>query len=246
MAVVMAVVMIVGSLLWLGKTGQWLTVQDIKLECEDNNGLEGYLSSHAPFSPQEICYRLNKQLRFYYGKPLYALDIEKMSSDLARDPWVNKVEMQRIFPDQLLIQVVAKKMVATMIAESGKMIPIDDQGRLLPKVEALDMLGVVQLDSNLKRKESLRKQAAHIVGGLPNSGLFSRKAVSKISYDSKRGFVLELSQPSAQIIIGDDLKFKSHQQLNQVLEYLEVRNIRDRVIDLSFEKKVVVRPRNAD
>ena len=71
------------------------------------------------------------------------------------------------------------------------------------------------------------------------------RSVSEIQYSKKDGLVLVLGLDDNTVIMGDREFKKRIDHVRRVVQYLRSENLRGRVIDARFSKKVVVRLRNA-
>ena len=69
----------------------------------------------------------------------------------------------------------------------------------------------------------------------------SRTKLSEVSYDRRDGYWIQLIDSNVKIKFGEnDFAMKSA-RVSQVLEYLEKKDLKARVIDANLSKKVLVR-----
>jgi cell division protein FtsQ len=67
------------------------------------------------------------------GTPLLDVSPAAVAARLLRsDPWLGAVQVERVFPSELLLQVVPRTVVALVEARGGQVLGIDATGRLLP------------------------------------------------------------------------------------------------------------------
>ena len=65
--------------------------------------------------------------------------------------------------------------------------------------------------------------------------------VSEIGYDKKEGYWIKLLNSETRVQYGEDQFEIKSARISQVIEYLESRNLKARVIDANLSKKVLVR-----
>ena len=78
---------------------------------------------------------LRDQLDIVKGDSLFTFSPETAMTRMMALPWVEAVEIHRVFPNQLYVFVKEKKPAAVWITPEGKPLLIDDQGKTIaPKV----------------------------------------------------------------------------------------------------------------
>ena len=97
-------------------------------------------------------------------------------------------------------------------------------------------------DTFQKRTDILVK-AMVILEQVPAEGLFSRKNIAEIHFDSTKGLVFQTVEPSLEVHLGEDQVGIKSARVNQVIDYIRNRNLQARVIDANLTKKVLVRLR---
>jgi cell division protein FtsQ len=65
--------------------------------------------------------------------------------------------------------------------------------------------------------------------------------VSEIGYDRKEGSWIKLLNSETRVNLGEEQFEIKSARISQVIEYLEGRNLKARVIDANLSKKVLVR-----
>jgi len=71
------------------------------------------------------------------------------------------------------------------------------------------------------------------------------KNISEIFYSKKEGFKIFLKGVATEVRMGDSDFGPKISRVEKVLSYLDSQNVKGRVIDARFSKKVVVRVRKA-
>ena len=79
---------------------------------------------------------------------------------------------------------------------------------------------------------------------MPNEGLLSHESISEINVGKKEEIWLTHLQTKSWIKLGDENTAIKSARVAKVLEYLDHNNLKGRVIDADFSKKVLVKLRN--
>lgn len=126
---------------------------------------------------------------------------------------------------------------------SGKFFIVNSAGLILPDNRQPSDLPLVRINE-LIDNESLRKQTLDLFSSLKNLKRFSSSRVSEVHFDKIDGFNIWLADGETNVKLGtENLRMKAS-LVNRVIEHLDEEQLRARVIDARFKKKVVVRPRN--
>lgn len=193
-----------------------------------------------PFQEMELKAIFDRLL----GRRIWSISADELHSEAAILPWVEQVEVRRVLPDKVSVNV-RPKLIAAWIADArGELHGVSFWGELLPsRLRDGSVNAPVMTGSGLKDSEELRRKAAEFLFQLPNQGILSRETVNTISYENKKGFVIFVEGQSGAIVLGtDDLHAKA-QRVRSVLEYLKHEGTQAKTIDASLEKKVLVRLR---
>lgn len=195
---------------------------------------------HAPWEK-----KVQKLTSSFLKKQIWEIDLGILKEDIQNLPWVEKFYISRQFPDQISIEIISKKIPALTITSNGQIIPISEDANLLPQIPASYAPNVPVLKGNsFIKSEDLRKKAIALLETLPESGKLSREAVTEISSDQRDSLLLSLMKSETQIHLGEENLPLKIARVTKVLDYLEMNQIKSRVIDADFSQKVLVRPRH--
>ena len=123
--------------------------------------------------------------------------------------------------------------------------PVATDAALLPPIPITEAPDLPFLrGEDLKDETSLREKTIELFSAIPDVGPFNKGNVSEIVYGKKEGFKIYVNGTRAEIKVGDSDFGPKLSRAQKVLAYLDSRNIKGRVIDARFSKKVVVRVRN--
>jgi cell division protein FtsQ len=189
--------------------------------------------------------KIRPRLTEFETKNIWQVPLIKIAGKFQSEAWVNNVTVSREWPQRIRVKVKNKKIKLLLLNSEGRLIPIDEKGEFLPIIQwsqapSLPLLRGAVLNSQI----NLRKKMLDFFDQLPESGLFSTKQISDITYNEVDGFIATLVWKSLQVKLGFEPSTLVSLRISQVLEYLQSRNINVRVIDANFSKKVLVKLRN--
>ena len=188
--------------------------------------------------------RLNAQLAHLKGKRIWEIDLSKMRASLARDEWVKDIAIARRLPNEVRVSVRPKSAALVLVSKQGEFIPITDDSELLSALPSGQLPDVPILRGEIFAKDRARRdRAVKLALALSEDGPLGRHNVSEISWTNEEGYVLTLIQPKVEVKLGEERVDLKTMRVAQVLNYLSANNLRGRVIDASFSKKVLVRLR---
>lgn len=204
-------------------------------------------SSTDAFLFEKIQSGLTASLMRFTGLPFWKVSMEDVMSEVRRDRRVRTAHIQREFPHRLKVVVVPQEPLVGYLDESGKIFPVARDATLMPAISLKDVPNFPLLSGkDFQSDEKLRERAIRLVESIPTEGHFQRSMVSEILHSNKDGFSLFLGTKIAEIKMGEgDFDLKAS-RVEKVLGYLHNRNLKGRIIDARFAKKVVVRVRGEE
>ena len=179
------------------------------------------------------------------GQSIWEIDIFAIEKQIEILPWVQSVVISRQFPNELFIQVKPKKIIANIMRSPSKVQPVAYDSSLLTDVEITKAPLAPILSSNaFSKSDELRKKALDLLRELPKEGSFSFDQVSEV-YPFRNGeFHLLLKNSKALVLINNENVPLKAARISRVIDYMDPSEMKGRVIDSNFSKKVLVRPRN--
>lgn len=188
--------------------------------------------------------RFESALRSLKGKRIWEIDIGAVRASLARDEWVKDVLISRSFPNDLRVIVRPKTAVTILISKNGSFIPVTEEGALLAPLRAGVLPDVPILRGEIFAGDrAKRMEIAKFLGTMPTQGPLTARNISEIGWSSEDGYILTLIHPKIEVKLGEDRVELKALRIAQVMNYLSANNLKGRVIDASFSKKVLVRLR---
>lgn len=190
--------------------------------------------------------KLNQELEVYKGQSLWRLSLSDLSLRLKAKNWIKEFRVSRSWPHGLDVEIEPKTLSLLYVDPKrlalGFVRPITSDGDLLSEVDTRQAPPLAMLKGSVFVKDSAkRKLAVELLNSLPAEGKISHKIVSEIGFDSKEGYWVEVTQKNIKIKLGEDQFAVKSARVSQVMDYLEKRNLKARVIDANLSKKVLVR-----
>ncbi len=219
-------------------------VRSIPIEFIEDGG-----SEQAPFRTDAVVVddlraRLARGLRNFEKKKLWEIDIDQVNAWLRADEWVQRAHVTRVFPNRLQISVAPRAPVFLLATAKGQMRPVTADASLLGAVENARLPDVPVLRGQpFLTDANLRRRAVEFARQLPSDGPMSSSCIAEINWSAGDGFSILLLPSRTEVKLGEgriDLKIA---RVEQILDYLDAHQLKGRVIDASFSKKVLVRLR---
>ena len=181
------------------------------------------------------------------GINTFSLDLELIGNKIEENPWVEKAQVQRIFPRQVVISLQERQPVA--IINLGYLYYIDKQGEVFKVLGAGDSLDFpVVTGFNYERAQSHDQEYARylrqIVGlleNLQNRHLFTLEQVSEIHHEENGSLSLFTLAGGAEIKLGYSGFKKKLDRLERIYTQLQPKLQLLDYIDLNVDEKVIVR-----
>ena len=190
--------------------------------------------------------QLNTEMSGYKGQSLWRFSLSQISNKLKTKTWIKEFRVSRHWPSAIAIEIEPQTL--SLLYSNDKQLaqglvkPITTEGNILPEIETKQAPPLAMLKGDVFAKdETKRKKAIELLKSLPEEGKFSHKLVSEIGYDPKEGYWVEVIQNNMKIKLGEDQFAVKSARVSQVMDYLEKRDLKARVIDANLSKKVLVR-----
>lgn len=197
---------------------------------------------------------LELKLLPFKGISLLKFPMQTVSDLLKKQDWIQDFRITRSWPSSMMIELepvevsfliqpeVEKMSKTTLSIAETTFYPVTSQGRALPAVDSKQTpnVAIARGDIFLKNKK-IREGALEVLKSLPSGGNMHQTQVSEIGYDKKDGYWVGLIQENTKVKFGEDQFALKASRVSQVLDYLEQRDLKARVIDANLSKKVLVR-----
>jgi cell division septal protein FtsQ len=188
---------------------------------------------------------LAKTLSQFSGRWLWQVPLGEVLRQVETDKRVRSAKVTRVFPNRLEVSVIPHQPAIAWVDEVGRFFPVATDATLLPAIPSHEATDVPILRGRaFKSDQALREKALTLLTELPAAGFLSKRRVAEIMYNERDGFSLLLTQGGMEVRLGEGQVGLKASRAERVLNYLEDQQLRGRVVDARFAKKVVVRLRN--
>jgi len=181
------------------------------------------------------------------GDGIFDLDLHLIGRKIEENPWIAKAEVERAFPDEVVIRVIEREPQA--IADLGYLYYVDAGGEIFKLLDGTDLLDFpvitgIDREYMLNHPDEVQarlRQALRLMHALHGRSHFNLEDVSEIFVDPQEGLTLYTLVGGVPIRLGNgDFEYKL-QRLEQVYEDLEPRLAALKYIDLNVVDRVIVK-----
>ena len=199
------------------------------------------LSSQRNFVAPKV-QQLQKRLDKLKGISLWKAPMSQISESLKDEKWIKEFQLSRAWPAGVRLTIQPDEVALLVINETSQLKPITKSGKILEKINSSTAPGVIVThDSSFLIDQKVRDGGLGVIAALPGSGAMSAAQVSEIGYDKKEGYWIKLLHSEIKVNFGEEQFELKSARISQVVDYLESRNLKARVIDANLSKKVLVR-----
>ena len=208
------------------------------------------LNSQKKFIAPKVA-ALRKKLEVYRGISLWKAPLSQISKTLNEEQWVKEFQISREWPagisvkiktDDVALLVFPQSSTESSVGTVSAIKPITKSGRVLEKINSKNAPdAVITFDSEFLISQKIREGGLQVINALPKTGKLTASHISEIGYDRKEGYWIKLLNSETKVNLGEDQFEIKSARISQVIDYLEGRNLKARVIDANLSKKVLVR-----
>jgi cell division protein FtsQ len=182
---------------------------------------------------------------------ILSIDLAKLRSKVQTNPWIERAQIRRIFPDRISIKITERKPVAIILLD--RLYYIDGQGVIfarVPKGHQIDhpvLTGLLRDDIKAHPDEAWRlvSKALQLIRVIEGGETLPQKDISEIHMDKALGLSIYTNDGAIEIKLGHDLYEAKWKRLERVWRYLRKRPLKPVYIDCNYEKRVIVKMRDA-
>ena len=181
------------------------------------------------------------------GDSMLGLKLKGVVEQLAKNPWIEQIQVRRFFPHTLSITLSERSPKA--VANVGCLYYLDAKGELFKSLVEGDRLdyplitGVNEADLEKDpagSKEAL-KSALQLIDSLKAGTVFSLEDVSEIHYDKGYGFTLFTMQGGVPVKLGNGGFPEKLARLSGIFRDLKPQMQALDYIDLDYSDKIIVK-----
>ena len=181
------------------------------------------------------------------GDSLFDLELHMIGRKIEEHPWIAKAEVERSFPDQVVIRVEERQ--ARAIIDLDYLYYVDRSGEVFKMLESGDELdypvitGIDRqylLDHPNQTQDSL-DLALSLMDQLEQRQLFNLDDVSEIHFDQHEGLMMHRLIGGVAVRMGKQFFYAKLNRLEAIYEDLEPRLLALKFFDLTVTDRVIVK-----
>jgi len=178
------------------------------------------------------------------SKNIWSVDLKALQKELVSNIWVKQVRLRRQLPNTVALSLDIEE-VAFNWQHKGKLYPVTIDGSVLDVPEAASYFPdrPILNHGDVEMEPSKFQQWVQLVHEIPDAGLLKKDNISSIRFLQNEGLTLKFLDNKTTVHLGWENISTKGLQILKVQEYLESQKQKARVIDGSFNKKVLVRLR---
>jgi cell division protein FtsQ len=181
------------------------------------------------------------------GDSLFDLELHMIGLKIEEHAWIAKAEVERSFPDQIVIRVVERE--ARAIIDLDYLYYVDRAGEVFKMLDAGDELdypvitGIDRqylLDNPDKTQDSVNL-ALQLMDALESRTLFNLDDISEIHFEEQEGLVMHTRIGGVPVRMGTQGFDTKLNRLESIYDDLEPRLMALKYIDLNVTDRVIVK-----
>lgn len=181
------------------------------------------------------------------GVGIFDLDLERIGRKIEENPWIARAEVKRIFPGEVVIEVVERTPGA--ILSLGYLYYVDWDGeifKLLGPSDSLDfpVITGVEKDDLLNGPDRIRqdlKTAMDLLRQIEVRRTFNLDDISEVNISKENGFDLMTYVGGVPVRLGHGNFYRKLDRLEKVYKELRPKLLALKYIDLNVTDRVIVR-----
>lgn len=178
---------------------------------------------------------------------ILSIDLAKLRRKVQANPWIERAEIRRIFPDRISIKIAERKPVAIILLDH--LYYIDGQGVIFARVPkghkighpVLTGLSLDDFKAHPDEAWGLVSKALSLIRVIEGGEVLSQTDISEIHLDKAFGLSIYTNDWAIEIKLGLDLYEAKWKRLERVWRYLRKGPLRPAYIDCNYEKRVIVK-----
>ena len=181
------------------------------------------------------------------GDSLFDLELHMIGRKIEEHPWIARAEVERSFPDQVVIRVVERQ--ARAIIDLDYLYYVDRQGvafKMLESGDELDYPVITGIDRQYLLDHPDQTQnsldlALSLMDQLEQRKLFNLDDVSEIHFDQQEGLIIYTRVGGVPVRMGKENFYAKLDRFEAIYEDLEPRLLALKYIDLNVTDRVIVK-----
>lgn len=237
-------IIIVFSLYSLDQQG-FFKIDKVEIRIQAQNSQKVFIESQVQ--------RIQQQLDKVKGISLWKAPLHQISKSLSDEKWISKFQITRAWPSGITLDIIPDRVDILVLINSDSKVSASEGTEIKPITSSGIVLGgiksdsapnaIISHDTKFLNNKKIRDGALEVIKSLPSEGNMSASQVSEIGYDQKEGYWVKLLRSEIKVQFGEEQFEIKSARITKVIDYLESRDLRARVIEANLSKKVLVRLR---
>ena len=181
------------------------------------------------------------------GDSLFDLELHMIGRKIEEHPWIARAEVERSFPDQVVIRVVERQ--ARAIIDLDYLYYVDREGvafKMLESGDELDYPVITGIDRQYLLDHPDQTQnsldlALSLMDQLEQRKLFNLDDVSEIHFNQQEGLIIYTRIGGVPVRMGKENFYAKLDRFEAIYEDLEPRLLALKYIDLNVTDRVIVK-----
>ena len=181
------------------------------------------------------------------GDSLFDLELHMIGRKIEEHPWIARAEVERSFPDQVVIRVVERQTRA--IIDLDYLYYVDREGvafKMLESGDELDYPVITGIDRQYLLDHPDQTQnsldlALSLMDQLEQRKLFNLDDVSEIHFDQQEGLIIYTRIGGVPVRMGKENFYAKLDRFEAIYNDLEPRLLALKYIDLNVTDRVIVK-----
>lgn len=181
------------------------------------------------------------------GDSLFDLELHMIGRKIEEHPWIARAEVERSFPDQVVIRVVERQ--ARAIIDLDYLYYVDREGvafKMLESGDELDYPVITGIDRQYLLDHPDQTQnsldlALSLMDQLEQRKLFNLDDVSEIHFDQQEGLIIYTRIGGVPVRMGKENFYAKLDRFEAIYKDLEPRLLALKYIDLNVTDRVIVK-----
>jgi cell division protein FtsQ len=181
------------------------------------------------------------------GDSLFDLELHMIGRKIEEHPWIARAEVERSFPDQVVIRVVERQ--ARAIIDLDYLYYVDRKGvafKMLESGDELDYPVITGIDRQYlldhpDQTQNSLNLALSLMDQLEQRKLFNLDDVSEIHFDQQEGLIIYTRIGGVPVRMGKENFYAKLDRFEAIYEDLEPRLLALKYIDLNVTDRVIVK-----
>ncbi|MCJ8278222.1 MAG: FtsQ-type POTRA domain-containing protein [Bdellovibrionales bacterium] len=230
-------VVAIGLLGWsLRFETEFFLVQKVPVDIQYKSNVEGSLKL--------LKSTIEAETKALKGINIWKSDINGLREKLITNDWIKNVEIQRELPQKVYVKVDLEDIVFLYVDSQNRLRPFTQTGKVLKRVPKTSApLAPLVRNKKILKDKGYRKQIIELFSEVPNIQSLNRNNIAEVDLGNVTGLSVKLINEEAVVYLGTKNISTKGLRVLRVTDYLKSQKQKARVIDASFSKKVLVRPR---